>query len=62
MSLGFVGETLDVIVDGIVESIHLAHNNMKQGKVFYQYSYLYNTSRNRSPTAYLKNPEDERNM
>ena len=60
MSLGFVGQTLDVIVDGIVESIHIAHNSMRKAKLYYQYNQLFNTSRNRSPTAYLENPEDER--
>ena len=60
MSLGFVGQTLDVIVDGIVESVRQAHNNMRQGKLSYTYSYLYNTSINRSPSAYLNNPEAER--
>lgn len=59
MSLGFVGQTLDAIVDGIVESINLAHNSMQEGKLYFQNGTLFNTSRNRSPTAYQNNPDDE---
>ena len=60
MSLGFVGQTLDVIVDGIVESVKMAHENMRPGHLFINTGNLLNASVNRSPSAYLNNPEAER--
>ena len=60
MSLGFVGQTLEVIVDGIVESIRMAHDNMKPGHLFINTGMLLDASINRSPSAYLNNPEEER--
>lgn len=60
MSLGFVGQTLDVIVDGIVESVKMAHENMKPGHLFINTGTLLDASVNRSPSAYLNNPEAER--
>lgn len=60
MSLGFVGQSLEAIVNGIVTSIELAHNNMKQGHLSLGTGMLYDASINRSPSAYLYNPEEER--
>lgn len=60
MSLGFVGQTLDVIVDGIVESVKMAHENMRPGHLFINMGTLLDASVNRSPSAYLNNPEAER--
>jgi neutral ceramidase len=57
MSLGFVQETLDALVDGIVESIARAHNTMVKGKLLTNVGPLLNASRNRSPTAYQINPD-----
>ena len=61
MSLGFVKQSLEVMVNGIVESINIAHNGLKQGKLYFGTDMLYNASVNRSPSAYLNNPEEERN-
>ena len=59
-SLGYVEETTNVIVNGIVESIKLAHENMVLGQLYLNSGVLYNASINRSPTAYLLNPLEER--
>lgn len=59
-SLGYVEETTTVIVNGIVESIKMAHENMVLGKLYLNSGVLYNASINRSPTAYLLNPLEER--
>jgi len=59
-SLGYVNESLTVIVDGIVESIKMAHENMAPGKMLLNSGVLYNASINRSPTAYELNPPGER--
>lgn len=62
MSLGFVGQTLNAIVDGIVESVKIAHNNMRPGHLFINSGMLLDASINRSPSAYLNNPEEERSL
>ncbi|XP_065884102.1 uncharacterized protein [Dysidea avara] len=56
-SLGFVKQSLDVVVDGIVESIKLAHHNMKQATLLTSVGSLTNASINRSPYAYEQNPD-----
>ena len=60
MSLGFVKESLDAIVNGVVASIQAAHNNMQPGKLYLNSGLLWNASINRSPAAYMRNPEEER--
>ena len=62
MSIGFVKETLDVTVAGIVRAIQLAHDNMKAGNLFTGSGELLDANINRSPSAYLLNPEAERNQ
>ena len=60
MSLGFVGQSLNVIVDGIVESIVQAHNSLKKGTISFGVGEVDGANINRSPSAYLNNPADER--
>ena len=62
MSLGFVGQTLNAIVDGIVESVKIAHENMRPGHLYINTGMLLDASINRSPSAYLNNPEEERSL
>ncbi len=57
---GFQSENFDVIVDGIVRSIVRAHNNVADGRMHFSSSTLFNSSINRSPSAYLNNPAEER--
>lgn len=59
-SLGFVEQSLTAVVDGIVESIKIAHSNMKLGYLTANQGFLYDANINRSPSAYLNNPEEER--
>ncbi|XP_064404279.1 uncharacterized protein LOC135349656 [Halichondria panicea] len=60
MSLGFVEQSLTAIVDGIVESIKMAHDNMQPGYLTVNQGFLYDANINRSPSAYLNNPAEER--
>lgn len=59
-SLGFVNQTLFAYVDGIVESIAKAHADIKPGNIFVNQGELLQSNINRSPTAYLFNPAEER--
>ncbi|XP_023229099.1 neutral ceramidase-like [Centruroides sculpturatus] len=57
---GFIRETFDAQVSGIFKSIVKAHENMQPGRIFWNQGELYNISVNRSPSAYLRNPPEER--
>eukprot|EP00057_Strongylocentrotus_purpuratus_P028680 XP_011683154.1 PREDICTED: neutral ceramidase-like [Strongylocentrotus purpuratus] len=59
-SLGFVNDSHDAIVTGIVQSIANAHDNPVAGNVYVNRGDLLDSNMNRSPTAYLNNPEDEK--
>ncbi|WCJ44326.1 Neutral ceramidase [Euphorbia peplus] len=59
-SLGLVQQSFDVIVNAIVQSISQAHHNLKPGSVFINTGEVENAGINRSPSAYLLNPEEER--
>lgn len=59
-SLGFVNETFVPLVEGIVASIDKAHNSMKPGNLYVNTGELLESNINRSPTAYLNNPAEER--
>lgn len=59
-SIGFVKETFDTLVNGIVESIYMAYQNMEEAKIKSNVGKLQDANINRSPTSYLLNPEDER--
>ncbi|KAH9307463.1 hypothetical protein KI387_035374, partial [Taxus chinensis] len=59
-SLGFVRQSFDVIVDGIEKSIIQAHENLRPGSVFLNKGEILHTGINRSPSAYLNNPSNER--
>ena len=57
---GFYPDNYRAIVDGIVNSIIRAHQNLEPGDILIESSFLTNTSKNRSSSAYLKNPAEER--
>nr|QOL01216.1 putative extracellular protein TR9_024 [Trebouxia lynnae] len=59
-SLGFVKQSWEAVVSGIVESIRRAHANVKPGKLRVNTGELLEANANRSPSAYLHNPEEER--
>ncbi|XP_018320936.1 neutral ceramidase [Agrilus planipennis] len=60
-SLGFVKQTFTALVSGITQSILRAHNSMVEARIFLNSGELLNVNINRSPAAYLFNPEEERN-
>jgi neutral ceramidase len=58
---GFIRETFDALVDGIERAIVRAHDDVKpNGKLFIATGELLEANINRSPTAYMENPEEER--
>lgn len=59
-SLGFCKQTYEAYADGISQAIIRANKNMKTARAFVNVGQLLNTNINRSPSAYLKNPQDER--
>uniref|UniRef100_A0A8C4RQZ4 Neutral ceramidase n=1 Tax=Erpetoichthys calabaricus TaxID=27687 RepID=A0A8C4RQZ4_ERPCA len=59
-SKGYLKESITAIVNGIVESIDRAHDNMKEGRIFINKGREETSSLNRSPHAYLNNPAEER--
>lgn len=59
-ALGWIEETAKPMVDGILQSIINAHDNLEDGSLALSQGELLNTNINRSPQAYLMNPEQER--
>ncbi|XP_026481963.1 neutral ceramidase [Ctenocephalides felis] len=59
-TLGFVRETYEAMTQGITQSIIRAHNNLVPGRIFVSQGELLEANINRSPAAYLNNPEEER--
>ncbi|KAF4019053.1 hypothetical protein G4228_010715 [Cervus hanglu yarkandensis] len=59
-SEGFSNRTFEYMVTGIVQSIEIAHTNMKPGKIFINKGTVDGAQINRSPTSYLRNPQSER--
>jgi len=60
--MGFDKQNFDAIVDGIFQSIVRAHDNLALGSIRMASGDLLNTSINRSPEAYLRNPSTERSQ
>jgi neutral ceramidase len=58
-SVGFVRESLDVIVDGIVMSIQMAHDQLQPGDIFFNNGTLLEANINRSPSAYQYNTDKD---
>jgi neutral ceramidase len=59
-SLGYVNQTAQAIVDGVMTAARAAHNSLASGTLSTGNTTLMNTNKNRSPTAYLANPASER--
>lgn len=59
-SAGFISQTLEALVEGIVRSVERASGNLKPGRIFYNEGELSDASINRSPTSYENNPNEER--
>lgn len=60
--LGYDRQNFDAIVNGIFQSIVRAHDNLAPGSIRIAGGNLLNTSINRSPAAYLRNPFFERSQ
>jgi len=59
-ALGFNTQAFNALVDGIVVSIVKATESIQEADVFINRGELMDSNINRSPTAYLNNPEAER--
>jgi neutral ceramidase len=59
-ALGFIPETFYALVRGITQSIINAHNNMNEGRIFISETEIDNANINRSPSAYVNNPTEEK--
>ena len=59
-AMGFVPETFYALVRGITQSIINAHNNMIEGRIFISETEIDKANINRSPLAYVNNPEEEK--
>lgn len=58
---GWQPQTIDTFVNGVVASIVQAHSRLQPAKAFVSQGSCQGANINRSPTAYLRNPEVERN-
>ena len=59
-SFGYVPETAAAIVQGTVLAVQRAHGNLEPGSLSFGSVDIKNGNRNRSPSAYLANPAEER--
>ncbi|KAK9164646.1 hypothetical protein Syun_005548 [Stephania yunnanensis] len=59
-SLGFVKQSFAAIVTAIEQAIVQAHNNLRPGSIFINTGDVENAGINRSPSAYLLNPAEEK--
>lgn len=59
-SLGYVKQTADAIISGTVLSVKRAHDSLAPGKLSLGNTSILEANINRSPTAYLANPAEER--
>ncbi|XP_072522781.1 neutral ceramidase [Salminus brasiliensis] len=59
-SKGYIKSSIQAIVNGIVKSIDVAHNNMRPGRIFLNKGEILGSNLNRSPHSYMNNPEEER--
>ncbi|KAK0142597.1 Neutral ceramidase [Merluccius polli] len=59
-SKGYIKPSAQALVDGIVQSVDLAHRSIKPGRIYRSLGTLEDSSLNRSPQSYLNNPQEER--
>ncbi|XP_046453897.1 neutral ceramidase-like [Daphnia pulex] len=59
-SKGWVQQSYDALVQGIVQSVERAHDNMIPANIYYASDILIDANINRSPASYLNNPSWER--
>lgn len=61
-SLGYVKQTADAIIAGTVLAVQRAHNSLAPGSLSLGNTTVLDGNINRSPAAYLNNPEEERDQ
>lgn len=61
-SLGYVNQTAQAIVDGTILAVQRAHASLAPGQLSLGNTTIIDGNINRSPTAYLANPAEERAM
>ncbi|TYZ67856.1 hypothetical protein PybrP1_003287 [[Pythium] brassicae (nom. inval.)] len=59
---GYINENFEVIVSGILKAIDEAHNSVAPGSIRFNKGTILNGGKNRSPPAYLANPQAERDQ
>ncbi|XP_048407238.1 neutral ceramidase isoform X2 [Stegostoma tigrinum] len=59
-SKGYIKPSINALINGIIKSIDIAHNNMKAGRIFLNKGEVEGSNINRSPYSYLQNPQGER--
>ncbi|RUS88499.1 hypothetical protein EGW08_003757 [Elysia chlorotica] len=59
-ALGFNKQGFDALVAGIVQSVVMAHNSVQPANIYFNSGELLESNINRSPSAYLNNPKEER--
>ncbi|KIY67193.1 Neutral/alkaline nonlysosomal ceramidase [Cylindrobasidium torrendii FP15055 ss-10] len=59
-ALGYVEQTANAIIDGTVLAVQRAHESLAPGSLSVGNTTILDANINRSPSAYLNNPEDER--
>ncbi|XP_063992674.1 neutral ceramidase [Diachasmimorpha longicaudata] len=59
-TFGFIKQSFWAIINGITKSIERAHDAVVPGKIFVSLGEILNANINRSPQAYLNNPQTER--
>lgn len=57
---GYIKPAVTPLVDAIVKSVELAHENMRPGRIYRNSGKLQHSSLNRSPHSYNNNPKSER--
>jgi len=59
-SAGFISQTLEALVDGVVRSVERALVSVQPARLYLAKGQLLDASVNRSPTSYENNPKEER--
>merc|ERR1719409_2388072 len=59
-SLGFVHQSYEAYAQGIAQAVIRAQANVRPARIFLNQGNLFGANINRSPTAYLHNPAEER--
>ncbi|XP_034949883.1 neutral ceramidase [Chelonus insularis] len=60
-TFGFIKQSFTALINGITTSIERAHDSIVPGKLFIDHGEVLDANINRSPMAYLNNPQSERN-